>query len=143
MNRSRRTKILCQCSKELRDGLCASVKANHDIVEIEAPSRGLVMVKMREVARNGLFYMGELLVTESCVQVDGIVGFGIIAGDREEDALALAVIDAAFNGQLHETISWDRLLLVEEARLDSERAESDRRVLETRVDFQTMDQEAI
>ena len=141
MNRSRRTNILCRGSKGLRDSLSAEIARTHRILEIEAPDRGLVMVKMREAARHGLFYLGDLLVTEARVQVEGAVGIGIIAGDEEEAAFSLAVIDAACNGEFPETSAWDDLLIAEERRLESEVLAADRRVLETKVDFQTMDQE--
>jgi alpha-D-ribose 1-methylphosphonate 5-triphosphate synthase subunit PhnG len=143
MNRARRTKILCQGSKDFRDGLCSYVAERHRVVELESPARGFVMVKMREAARNSLYYMGELLVTEASVLVDGYAGIGIIAGDRESDAYALAVVDAACNGNLPETALWDALFLAEEARIDAMTREGDRRVLGTKVDFRTMDQEAI
>lgn len=97
------------------------------------------MTSMRETARKSRFYLGELFVTEAKVQVGDQIGLGVIAGDDDRAAYELAVIDAAFNASLPETERW-RKRLEHESRVIAQRAlEEERRVLETRVSFQTMD----
>ena len=96
------------------------------IATVDEPRGGLVMIKARETAKNSLYYMGELLVTEAKVQVEGHIGLGIIAGDEPEAALELAIIDAAFNAGLEELAAWEPKLLEEEARMIAARAERSR-----------------
>lgn len=97
------------------------------------------MVKSRETAKNSLYYMGELLVTEAKVQVEGHIGLGIIAGDEPEAALELAIIDAAFNAGLEELAAWEPKLLEEEARISQRERNEAARVERTRVAFESMD----
>jgi alpha-D-ribose 1-methylphosphonate 5-triphosphate synthase subunit PhnG len=97
------------------------------------------MIKARETAKNGLFYIGELLVTEAKVQVEGRIGIGIIAGDEPEAARDLAIIDAAFNAGLEEASGWDERLLEEEARMLRREMDEAARVGRTRVVFESMD----
>ena len=139
MTRKRRTRTLVEGDPTFRHRLAAEVRAVHDVIELEAPNNGLVMIRMRETARKSVFYLGELLVTEAKVQIGGTIGLGIIAGDAHEAALDLAVIDAAWNARLPETQGWISLLEAEEARLGSEQAREETRLLETRVRFETMD----
>ncbi len=58
------------------------------------------MIKMRETAKRELFYLGEVLVTEAKVSINGTLGMGIVVGDNEELALNLAIIDCATNAIL-------------------------------------------
>jgi alpha-D-ribose 1-methylphosphonate 5-triphosphate synthase subunit PhnG len=97
------------------------------------------MVKMRETAKNSLFYIGELLVTEAKVQIQGRMGIGIIAGDAPEAARELAIVDAAYNARLDETEGWEKLLVEEELRISRWKAEEAARIARTKVDFESMD----
>jgi len=141
ISRSRRTKILIEGSDELRSELAGIVASRRAIAAVDDPRGALVMVKARETAKNTLFYIGELLVTEAKVQVEGRIGIGIIAGDRSEAALDLAIVDAAIAAGLEETAGWEALLLEEEARIIGRKAIEAARIARTRVSFESMDQE--
>ena len=141
IGRSRRTRILVEGSAELRGRLAQQIMDSYDVIEVEAPDHGLVMTKMRETARRSLFYLGEVLVTESKVQIGESVGLGIIAGDDRRAARELAVIDAAFRVPLPETEGWAEALLEEERRVDALVEAHEAKLLETRVTFDTMETE--
>ena len=141
MNRRRRTEILVEGRPELRRELAAEVVRGEDILDIEPPRDGLVMIRKRESGRKSLFYLGELLVSEARVRLAGSIGLGIIAGDQPEAARDLAVVDAAFNASLPLTEGWIPRLLDEEDRLRRERILRERQILETRVSFDTMESE--
>ena len=139
MERSRRTRILIEGSPELRIELSRRVAERRSIAVVDEPRGGLSMIKMRETAKNGLFFIGELLVTEAKVQIEGRIGIGIIAGDEPDAARHLAIVDAAYNAGLAETGEWESLLVEEEARIEGrERAEA-ARVARTKVAFESMD----
>ena len=72
-------------------------------------------------------------------RLDRAVGIGIIAGNRPEAAKALAIIDAAYNAELPETAGWTAVLEAEEQRLYRERRLTQARIMDTRVDFEVMD----
>lgn len=139
MTRKQRTRILVHAAEELRHDLAQQIRSRYAVKTVEAPRQGLVMVKMRESARSSLFYLGEVLVTQAKVQAGGAMGLGIVRGEHAETAFDLAVIDAAYNAALPETLGWHALLEQEEQRLARLQAEEDGRILETKVSFETMD----
>ncbi len=114
MRRRRRTEILINGSRELPEKLAASIERNYSINILSKPQEALVMVKMRENAKKSLFYLGEVLVTETKVQIGEAIGIGVIIGHDEELSYWLAIIDAAYQSLLKDTEEWESLLLEEE-----------------------------
>ena len=138
MNRRKRTEILIRGSKELAEKLAKEIEEKYDIKTIDEPNNGLVMIKMRETAKKQLFYLGEVLVTEAKIQINGHLGMGIVAGDNEELAINLAIIDGAYKANLKETSKWDELLLNVEYNIKEKEYKLSQKILETKVDFTTM-----
>lgn len=138
MNRRKRTEILIRGSKELAEKLAKEIEEKYDIKTIDEPNNGLVMIKMRETAKKQLFYLGEVLVTEAKIQINGHLGMGIVAGDNEELAINLAIIDGAYKANLKETSKWEELLLNEEKNIKEKEYKLSQKILETKVDFTTM-----
>ena len=62
---------------------------------ISGPKVAMVQLRMRESVNNSVFNAGEVLVTETRLELNGTFGFGMIIGNNPEHATALAVIDAA------------------------------------------------
>lgn len=141
MKRARRTRILIQGSLELRELLCAQVESSREPFEIEKPNEGLVMLKLRESAKGEAFYIGEFLITETKVQIEGVIGIGMAPGFEPELARQLAVIDAACNASLPETEAWEPLLVEEERRIEARAAADAARLRRTLVSFESMDAE--
>lgn len=138
MNRRRRTEILIRGNKCLAKKLAEDIKNKYEVRSIEDPNNGLVMIKMRETAKRELFYLGEVLVTEAKVYVNGSLGLGIVAGDEYELANNLAIIDGAYKGNLEEIREWEELLLKEEELIKEKEKIETKKILETKVDFSTM-----
>lgn len=105
---------------------------------IEQPGPGLVMLKMRENAQRSLFYLGEVMVVEAKVEINGVLGLGIVTGTNEELAYQLAVIDAAYNARLPETARWPEQLQAERQSIKEKRNDDNHRILKTKVSFETM-----
>ncbi|WP_404330263.1 phosphonate C-P lyase system protein PhnG [Mesobacillus maritimus] len=139
MKRRRRTEILINGSQKRTEDMVHVIDEHYQVKVIQEPESGLVMVKVRETSQNSLFYPGEVLVTECKVQIKGTIGIGIVTGDQPELAYNLAVIDAAFEAKLPETIGWVRLLENEEKLILEQRAAASHTILKTKVDFETMD----
>lgn len=116
------------------------IENSYPIEMISEPNEALTMIKMRESAKNTLFYVGEVLITETKVRIDGKVGIGIIKGHEAILSRALAVIDAAFSAELPETAEW--LSVLEDLeRAGEETIERKKRSLaKTKVNFETMNQ---
>ncbi|GFZ79995.1 phosphonate C-P lyase system protein PhnG [Paenibacillus marchantiophytorum] len=139
MKRKQRTEILINGTADLAVSLSQDIVSRYNIVVIEEPNYGLVMVKVRETAQKSLFYLGEVLVTECKVQIEGVTGVGFVKGDDPNKAYDLAVIDAAFGADLNETAEWSTLLQQESDRLAAQQAAFQSKLLQTKVNFETMD----
>lgn len=139
MTRKKRTEILIKGSKDVSAKLAQEVLGKYAVNTIVEANNGLVMVKVREKAKRSLFYLGEVLVTECKVMLNGNLGIGIVKGHEPELAYHLAIVDAAYNANLPETKEWTNILLLEEERLHKEYAELNKMVLKTKVNFETMD----
>ncbi len=139
MKRRRRTEILINGSQKTLDDMAHCIKDNYQVKVIQEPESGLVMMKVRETSQQSLFYPGEVLVTECKVQIEGRIGIGIVTEDQTELAYNLAVIDAAYEAKLPETMAWKLLLENEEKVIQEQRAAANRSILKTKVNFETMD----
>lgn len=139
MNRRKRTEILMNGSRNLAKVLASEIEQNYDIQILVEPQHALTMIKMRETAKNSLFYLGEVLVTETKVQINNQLGIGIVVGNEEELSYELAVIDAAYQGDLKETVNWKLLLEEEENCILENKDKSEQAILKTKVNFEMMD----
>lgn len=97
MNRRERSAILAAAASDEVKRIAQAIQERHDIQILKEPQKTLVMVKVRESVQGALFYLGEVLATESMVVVDGAKGASVVAGDDFEKCTALAVIDGYFN----------------------------------------------
>jgi alpha-D-ribose 1-methylphosphonate 5-triphosphate synthase subunit PhnG len=96
------------------------------------------MIKLREPVKESLFYLGEVMVSEAVVELDGVKGMAVIMGDDAEKVLNMAIIDAACNSGVFE--GWSDLLALEREQLEQERRENAMH-LQTMVNFRSMDTE--
>ncbi len=76
------------------------IEGKYPVTLLKKPQKMLVMLKIRESAKNTLFYAGEALACECSVAIEGAKGFAACLGDDGEKAYAMAVIDAALNADL-------------------------------------------
>lgn len=144
MGRLQRTRILVEGDPGLSARLCAQALRRHTVVTLAAPHEMLVVLKVRESARGGLFYLGEALATECRVRLGELPGIGLLLGSERQRAFALAVVDAVMSAPapLPEESGWVALLQAEEARLAAARRIGQERIGRTRVEFSSMAREA-
>jgi alpha-D-ribose 1-methylphosphonate 5-triphosphate synthase subunit PhnG len=97
---------------------------------------GLVMLPMEETTRGELFYLGEVLVAEAHVRAAGHEGYAACLGRDLEQALAVALIDAAYSAAI-ERPRIDAFVVAQAAAL----AEADKALMAqveaTRIDLET------
>jgi alpha-D-ribose 1-methylphosphonate 5-triphosphate synthase subunit PhnG len=141
MNRRLRTEILVEGKKDIARKICRIINSTYEVSIIEEPEKALVMAKCRENGKNGLFYLGEILVTDCRVSLQGKTGIGIVKGQDKTAAYDLAVIDAAYNAHIPECSGFDELLIQSGRALELERQKERNRILSTKVDFSTMNLE--
>lgn len=139
MKRRQRTEILIQGDGQLAQQFAESIMDTYECREILAPQYGLTMIKMRETAKNSLFYIGEVLITEAKVEINNRIGIGIVVGMKDELAKHLAIIDAAYKADLPEKTTWEVQLIKAEKQITKELAKKQAELFETKVSFETME----
>jgi len=139
MIRKKRTEILINGSSEVSVKLAQEILTVYEVKTLEDPNNSLVMVKVRESAKRSLFYLGEVLITECKVMIQGALGIGMVMGHKSELAYNLAIIDAAYNANCPETKEWTGVLLLEEDRIKEKCEALQNKVLKTKVNFDNMD----
>lgn len=138
MKRAERTKLLIEVGREEAFNMAQMIEAKYDVIEVQPAREGLVMVKMRESAQQSLFYIGEVLVTETKVKVGNAFGLGLVKEHDPQLSRALAIIDAAYNGQLQETAQWAQTFELLAQRMQHKQHETKRSIERTKVQFSTM-----
>ena len=127
---------LAHCSTGTLKAFAESLLADGFDISVEKNRTGLVMVPMRDTVEGTAFHLGETLVAEARVSALGRTGYGMRIGHDVEAALAMSIIDAAFQaGYAADAIS----AFLAETRQQLAAADSDRlRDIEaTRVNMET------
>ena len=93
---------------------------------------------MREPVKESLFYIGEVLVCEAVIELDGTRGMAVTMGDDFEKVLNMAIIDAAYNRGVFER-EPELLRLEAEQRLTEQKRNAMH--MKTMVNFNSMDSE--
>ena len=105
-------------------------------VEVLRNRTGLAMLPMRETAQGATFYLGEILLAEAHVRIAGAEGYAACLGRDLEQALALALIDAAHRAR----VAGPAILAFAQAQADALAAEEQallRELAKTRIDLET------
>ena len=133
------TKILAKADKAAVVLLSESIQKLYDPVILKEPGKTLAMIQVREPVKQSLFYIGEVIVCEAVVEIDGMRGVAVAMGDDTEKILDMAIIDAAINKGVF--TGMDKLLELEKEQNDRMMRENALH-LKTMVNFNSMDQEA-
>ena len=138
MNKKRLFEIMARANSKAIAELAEKIKQNENITIIKEPNKTLTMIKMREPAKASLFYIGEVIVCEAVVEIDGIKGTAVTMGDDFEKTLDMAIIDSAYN----KGVFKDENILLE---LERDQIEYEQKInamhLKTMVSFNSMDSE--
>jgi alpha-D-ribose 1-methylphosphonate 5-triphosphate synthase subunit PhnG len=108
-----------------------------DVVVLDGPTVGMIMARAIEGAYGEMFNVGEVLVTECRVQVEGRDGWVMLQGSRPSAALGAATIDAALEAGRADRAAVDTLLGRLIASHDAEIAARQADLAATRVQFET------
>ena len=139
MEKQRLFRILSGADTATVAEIAWKVARQHRVTVIKEPGKTLTMIQMREPVRQSLFYLGEVIVSEAIVEIDGMRGMAVTMGGDLEKALHMAVIDAACNkGIFADEAELEALEAGQELRRQKENALH----LQTMVQFHSMDQEA-
>lgn len=131
-------RIMAKADSAVIARLAGDIMQQHEIIVIKEPNKTLTMIKMREPVRSSLFYIGEVIVTEAIVELEGAKGIAVTMGDDFEKTLHMAVIDAAVNKGIF--TGEGTLRELEREQTDMEQRENALH-LKTMVNFNSMDAE--
>ena len=137
MDRKLWTRVFAKYGRQEAIDFFLKYKEELDFDIISGPSEGLVMVKTREHAKNTLFYMGEVLITETKIRHGSVVGTGLVKCSDNELSQAMAFIDLSikmeqFTTELHKIL--ETLKNIEANDI----AEKTEKILQTKVSFEMM-----
>ena len=136
MEKRRLFRILAKTDAITVAALSSDLKEKYKILIIEEPNKALTMIKMREPVKNSLFYIGEVIITQAAVELEGTQGIAVTMGDDYEKTLDMAVIDAAYNHGVF--FKEAQLLELEKAQMEYE-MKVNAMHLKTKVSFNSMD----
>ena len=139
MNKREISKILARADAACVRAMADAIKAEHEAVVVKAPEKSLTMIQLRDPVKETLFYLGEVIVSEAVVELEGAKGTAVVMGDDFNRVLDMAVIDAACNrGVFRQFAELERLAKEQELAAARENA----LFLKTMVNFTSMDSEA-
>lgn len=107
-------------------------------VQVLASRTGLVMLPMRDTVQNTDFLLGDVLVAEAHLRLTlhDVEGYGMVTGRDLEQAMAMALIDAALAAGV-ETARLTAFLTEAAATIAQAETEVLRRIEATRVEMET------
>jgi alpha-D-ribose 1-methylphosphonate 5-triphosphate synthase subunit PhnG len=139
MEKRKLSRIMARAGADEVRALARLVEEKHGVTVLKEPARTLVMLPVREPARGTVFYLGELIATEAMAEIEGARGIGICMGAEDEKALAMAVVDAAFNARIGECGELSALLNGMEEKQSHALAREAALHAKTRVSFETLE----
>lgn len=131
--------VLAEGRLEIWQQLAQMVAAKHKVEVLQAPETCLAMIQAIDSVGEIPFYLGEVLMCEMAVQVDGVTGYGFALEDEQDRAWCLAVIDAALEANIPEEPEIRAAIAAEERHLLDERQREQDLVASTMVRFAVME----
>jgi alpha-D-ribose 1-methylphosphonate 5-triphosphate synthase subunit PhnG len=133
--------VIVDTSAEMLASLL-DILAEMDFEITSAPAQGLLMMNIR-ASDETVFHLGEVLVTEAQVKMNGQNGYGCCMGDCADAALALACLDALSRCQTA-AAPLDRINQAVKdicCQVSAQRSTQSRLAATTQVDFHSMAEE--
>jgi len=119
--------------------LAEQIAKTHVIQILHHPDTCTVMMQATDSVGLTPFYLGEVLVTETTVSLDGIVGYGFSLEDEPERAVCAAIIDAALRVPVSEAEYIRKIIAAEEQCIIERLRHEEALVAATRVNFAIME----
>ncbi len=133
--------ILCECAADALEAFVRELETQHSILIVRQPAVCMTMVRAEDSVESQPFYLGEVLVTDCEVQVDGQAGYGLCMGDEPVRCYCMAVMDALLQSEGGDA-GRARAFLVGQAVLIADRQKLEYNLIQqTKVAFKVMDQD--
>jgi alpha-D-ribose 1-methylphosphonate 5-triphosphate synthase subunit PhnG len=134
--------VICECAIENLVQLISQMEASIAIEIVIAPKLGMTMIQAEDSIDFQPFYLGEVLITECQLTVDGQLGYGYCMGDAGQRAYCIAIIDAILHTNDHPMQKdINEFITIEKQILYQKKLEEYNQILKTKVDFKIMEQD--
>lgn len=139
--------ILCECELDPLEAFVKGMEAGCTVQVVRHPAVGTTMIRAQDSVEGQPFYLGEALITECEVTVDGQAGFGLCLGDEPVRSYCMAVVDALLLLSDGRLLSDDRLsrvkvfLAEQEVLIAGRRQREQEHIQRTKVDFKLMEED--
>jgi alpha-D-ribose 1-methylphosphonate 5-triphosphate synthase subunit PhnG len=133
--------VICECDLEPLETFVKELEPHCAIQVVRHPAVGTTMIRAEDSVEGQPFYLGEALITECELNIDGQPGFGLCLGDEPVRSYCMAFLDALM------LLSDSRLsrveaFLSEQAALIEGRVRAEHDLIQrTKVDFKLMEEE--
>ncbi|TWH45543.1 alpha-D-ribose 1-methylphosphonate 5-triphosphate synthase subunit PhnG [Sporomusa sp. KB1] len=131
--------ILAEGELTVWQSLAEMIADRHEIKVLQQPETCMTMMQVLDSVGQTPFYVGEVLMTEATVSIDGIVGFGLAMEDDYIRALCAAIIDAALLADVAEAGEIRKAIADEEQRVLARHQQEESLIAATRVRFAIME----
>jgi len=117
MNKQTLSRISASADTDALRSLAERAAGGKELLFLKKPEKTMVLLQVRESVKQSLFYLGEMLAVHCIVELAGVRGAAVLAGDDFSKAEAAAVLDAAHSGAFAEfALIEPELLRLEEVR---------------------------
>ncbi|TDX00832.1 phosphonate C-P lyase system protein PhnG [Dinghuibacter silviterrae] len=133
--------ILCACSLDALEAFVRTLEPLYTVVIARYPTLATTMICAEDSVEGQPFYLGEALVTETALVLDGQTGYGICLGDEPVRSYCIAFIDAALLLGGDRVAPIQAFVEVQGAFLEEARRIEHAQIQRTKVDFKLMEQD--
>jgi alpha-D-ribose 1-methylphosphonate 5-triphosphate synthase subunit PhnG len=130
--------ILCEAPITPLRELVEELEGAYNISIVRRPSVCLTMLRTEDSLERQEFFLGETLVTDCEVTVDGQPGYGLCMGDQPQRCYCIAVLDALADRGIPDI---EQFLQSEGAAIAEREEREFNLVMRTQVNFKLMEQE--
>lgn len=131
--------VLAEGNLALWERLADEIAARYEVVVVEPPATGLVMLQAKDSVAETPFYLGEVLITRATVTINGVVGYGLTLEEEGVRAICMAVLDAALAASLPESEGILAAVAGEDRRLMELRTAEEHFLAGSKVHFAIME----
>lgn len=133
--------ILCECALEPLETFVREMEQQCTVQVIRQPQVATTMIRAEDSVEGQPFYLGEALISECEVDVDGQTGYGLCLGDEPVRSYCIAVIDALLQLSDARLPKVNAFLLEQEGHVTAKLQTEHKQIQRTKVDFKLMEEE--
>ena len=119
--------------------LAQDIANRNEVRVMQQPESCTVMLQAIDSVGLTPFYLGEVLVTEASVAIGNSIGYGFVMEDDPQQALCMAIIDAALAAGLPDDDLIRKRIAAEAALIAVRQRQEDALIAATRVNFEIME----